>query len=508
MKLSYLKALDTGHQYTLTLSPTTCDLSQATVQEGLEATVSTKANLPPFALSIQKTAVGVYLVNLALESDLAQETPLEVTLTTLSAVSYVPRTFIPSGSLLAIANNIRGAKLFVTGYLAATFPGTVLLHITSALWSLVSFQQFVSYFVYLNIPYPFQVDLFFSFTQAQMWNFVPNPLSNAMRSVLRRFPNQDQNEDMPQKFADKNMSPSFIDNGGSIIGINLELLLFLLIIVLIRKIPIFSQRNILKIIHDKLRWNIILRVFLENGTPLMFAIFIQSRMLNLQNTYGYVVLPIVLFSSLYFVVMLTSMTRLLVQSNKAQLAEESADNTFGTLYEGIALNNEPAKYYYLLILVRGIVITFLVAFVDSLPLLQITVLIIYNIFFVWYMFKCVVFKSRALTIIARSNQILILGAEVAILLLSLKVNSIVYYNTIGWLICGTLFIALILELGYLFVIQILNMKEGCKKAAMFVKKICEYNSKRKQLKNQRQRVRPIQAIDQTMEMNTLQVTNM
>ena len=188
MQVDYVKALDTGHLYQLSLHPGSCDLSQLIVQQNLATTIQTRKNLPPFSFQVYKTGLGLYTMNLTLTDNLLQKTSLDLTLYNLKATSYVPKTFIPSPVLLIVAQYTIGAKLAVSGYLAGTFPGTVLLHMTSALWSLVSFQQFVSYFVFINIEFPFQVKLFFSFTQPQVWDFMPNPLSSLTKKLAQDSP--------------------------------------------------------------------------------------------------------------------------------------------------------------------------------------------------------------------------------------------------------------------------------------------------------------------------------
>ena len=249
-----------------------------------------------------------------------------------------------------------------------------------------------------------------------------------------------------------------MENGGGVIAINMEMMLLLWVLYLLRKVSFFQRNRLIKTMYESLRWNTVIRIFLENGTPLAFAIFLQGRVISLNSAYHYIVLSLMLFSSAYFMIMLVSTAKILSKRTINDLNEEDTEKKYGTLYEGVKLTNDAAKYYYLIILIRGVVITFLVTFVDSLPLMQIVILIFYNIFFVWYIFKSVVFKTRALTIICRANQILILGAEIVILCLAFETSSMLYYNILGWLISGSLLLALVLELGYLGAVQIMNIK--------------------------------------------------
>ena len=493
MQIDYIKALDTGHQYQLSLYPSTCDLTQSFVQQNLAVTAQTKASLPSFSIQIQKTGSGLYLMNLILEDNLLQKATLDVILGSLNAKSYAPKIFIPDAMMLSLAEHAIAVKTTITSTLATTFPGTVLLHLTSALWSLVNFQQFVSYFVFINIEFPFQVKLFFLFTQPQVWDFVPNPLSSLTNKLSQDFPNfnNDDAEESrrPQKFIDEDKTSSFIENGGGIFAINIEILLLFLLLFLLRKIPFFLRRQSIQKVYKNLRWNIIFRLFLENSTPLAFALFLQGRVLSLDNAYHYTVFSLMICSSVYFSIMLVSIIRILSQRTIIDLNNEDTEKKYGTLYEGVKLTDEASKYYYLILLIRGIVVTFLVAFADSLPLLQIVILISYNVFLVWYLFKNVVFKSRALTIICRANQILILVAEIVILCLAFETSSNLYYSVLGWLISDSMFIALILELGYLGVVQVMKIKDVWHGAKRLWRKIGSLNRKRKKVDVQRQSIR-------------------
>ena len=505
--MDYIKALDTGHQYQLSLYPATCDLSESIIRQNLALTDQTKLSLPAFSIHIQKIAPRHYTMNLILKGDLLQKTSLDLTLYNLNATSYVPKIFIPDAMLLALAQYTTGAKLAVTSYLGATFPGTVILHVTSAVWSLVSFQQFVSYFMFINMQYPFQVNLFFTFTQPQGWDFIPNPLASLTKAISHKFPgfinDTLEEKNRPQKFIDEDKSSSFIDNGGAIIALNIEILLVLGLITLLRKIPFLSRNRVIKSIYESLRWNIVIRTFLENGTPLVFAIFLQSRVLSLDGTYHYLVLSLILLSSVYAIITMAFSVKILSKKSIADLKSEAAEKEYGTLYKDIELTNDASKYYYIITLVRGIVINFLVTFVDSLPLMQVVVLIFYNMFFVWYLFKRVVLKSRALIIIYRINQILILGAEIFILCLAFETRYNLYYSILGWMISGSLLSALLLELGYLIVVQVIKIKGVWLKAKQLWKKIRDRNSKKKPKARQLRR-RPVNRRTRVVDVSAIE----
>ena len=68
----------------------------------------------------------------------------------------------------------------------------------------------------------------------------------------------------------------------------------------------------------------------------------------------------------------------LVTKTINELKKKDARDEYGTLYEGIELSQPPSKYYYLLILARGILLVVLIVFLESVPVLQVVPLIIFN----------------------------------------------------------------------------------------------------------------------------------
>ena len=128
----------------------------------------------------------------------------------------------------------------------------------------------------------------------------------------------------------------------------------------------------------------------------------------------------------------------------------------------------------MVLMFRGILLVFLVTFFRNIPTLQIIPLILYNSALVYYLIKKVKFEDRKLDIIIKIKETLILFSEFGLFGIYIKVRSENYYNTIGWLIVGLLLLAVGIELIYMLVLQIYDIKEIVKKFIRLYKEICLY----------------------------------
>jgi len=123
---------------------------------------------------------------------------------------------------------------------------------------------------------------------------------------------------------------------------------------------------------------------------------------------------------------------------------------------------------------RGILLVFLITFFQNIPTFQIVPLIIYNAALVYYTIKKVKFEDKKLDIIIKIKETLILFSEFGLFFLYIKVRSEDYYNIIGWLIVGLLFLAVGIELIYMLVLQIYDIKEIVNKFIKLCKEIRLY----------------------------------
>lgn len=241
-------------------------------------------------------------------------------------------------------------------------------------------------------------------------------------------------------------------------GLGLILLLFASKV--LRRVRLLRIDKLAKKVFDFLKWNAILRGFLESGIPLALSVFLQIRRVSYTSFYTAcsVLMASVGFS--YFFLMLQFALEILSKNNDVELNKKGSKELYGTLYEGISLKKkQKGKYYHLLILIRGVLLMFMIAFFEISPVFQIIPLIFFNIGLIVYLSKLASFEDRHMNTVNKIKESLILMGEFGILMLNFNAKYPEYYSDVGWMIVGCLGGALAVELIYVLVLQIMGIKD-------------------------------------------------
>ena len=463
MSAQYLGATDDGHQYTFQLSPSSCNLDINTVRRYLTIIEDSPGSVGSISFHVTKTSANNYLINLVLSQSVLETASLDLKLSYLAASLTVPKTFLPNDLLKSIATMVPTVKTGFIAILGGSFLGTLALGATASLWSIVNFQQFVGYFLFLNINYPYQTELFLSMLQVSFWDILPNPLAFLTKSLSKDILAEDRVAvtpyDPPSKFVKYNVSSFFVENGGVIIAVNILLLVLLGHIMFLQKHKTLRKNIVIVKFREYFQWNLIGRTFLENGIPLSLAVFLQLRIAIFDKSYLIICFALAVLSLLYISALIIFFSITLARNKNGDLKKKSVRAAYGTLYEGLTLSQKFAKYYNLIILLRGICLVCLVTFLEANPLLQITPLIFFNGGFVLFMLSQVTFKDKKLDFIIKLKEILIFLGEFSMLFLCFELKEESYYQLFGYLIVGFLGAALSIEVIYMVILQVWQIKE-------------------------------------------------
>ena len=481
LKNEYIKQNDETYiyQYELRLLPASCDLDEATVRQYLSPTQESKRFFPPLSFQVNQTqdstGTEYFLLEIQFESAISSDNSLTFALGSLKTDLQVPRT---PGSTQSTADN--EVKATFAAVIGSTLGAALTLGATAALWSIISFQQFIGYFVYLNIQLPPHLIYFLTMFDNVSLEILPNPLA----SLTDRFAelwdslvnNTDKRYQLPNKFTEFCTPTLFVINAGSTFFVCIILMLFPYFFDLLRKSKRLVSIKFIQSLHSSLRWNIPIRVFLESGIPLTFALLIQMRKISYSNVPYGISTVIASLAFIYIGLMINYISQTLRGFKCEDLKEPHVENSIGTLFEGIVLKKEKpsGKYYYLLILFRGMLLVFVDVMADQFPIVQTTVMAVFNTFFVYFVWKVIKFQSRYLNWTNRIKEVLILIAEIFFMTLCYQQNE-KYKNIVGWLIISMLGLTLAMELLFGFYLQILAVRD-------FVKRIREYYKKNKKVK--------------------------
>ena len=461
MKANYVQEITNGHLYVIQLLPSSCDLDLATVQSNLHLTKESQTLPPSFSLQVSsKVQPNLYLVTLTFTSSVVLDTQLGLVLDNLKGVLFVPATLITSLELQKIADSAPLVGNALGGAQGVIAFSTTILGMSGFLWSSINFQQFVLYFKYLQISYPPQVDIFLSVFGYTSWTFLPNPLKpiigrlSADINEIKGNPETSIIYQPPPKFVKDKIPTFFIETGTSILCLNIAALILIALFRLLRKCFALKRIRMLRFAYTSLRWNFILRLFLENGGPLALSTFLQFRKITFKNLYTSLSGALAMISVLYMCVMVQFIITILCKRSNKHLAKKKVMRIYGTLYGEVSLTSSGAKYYHLLIFFRTILITFLTAFLDSMPLIQVVPLIVYNSGLVYYLFTRKIFESFVANVISRLKEIIILSTEVCVFFLCFAYVEEKYFQIFGWMIVLNLCLATLIEVTYLIVTQI------------------------------------------------------
>ena len=445
------------------MTPSSCDLDIEALRWSLQVTESKNPNiLPTFSFTPSKTGTAKYQVDVTFVSKPSEASQLSFTYKYLSAYAKVP---INDEETTTSSEDLKEAtkttKAVIAGVITGGLIAAVAAGATTVLWSIISFQQFVGYFIYINIKIPYHVEFFLSIISASLWDYLPNPLdhmTDEMYADLLKDNGQiPAKYQPPAKFQEYYVIPFFIKNGGTLLITNLILLLILLLVLGLKKIEQLKKNRIFVWMKVALKWTIIARTFLENAIPLSLSILLQLRIMDFDNLYLAFCSGLSIISAILVFTMATFLMRVLEKRDNTHLEKPLIRRIYGTLYEGIQLKGS-AKYYNLIILFRGIGFVCILVLLDASPLIQIIYTIFYNVFLIYYMFKAVALEDFKLNIIVRIKEILILLGEICMLLLSAKVNSEKFYDVVGWIMIGALGSGVLLEAGYMLISQIFSMR--------------------------------------------------
>ena len=306
---------------------------------------------------------------------------------------------------------------------------------------------------------------------------IPNPLASITDRLAELWDslvnNADKKYQLPNKFTEFDTPTLFIINSGSTFFVCLIILLVPFLFDLLRKFKRIQSIKFVQNLHSSLRWNIPIRVFLESGIPLTFALLIQMRKISYSNVpYGISTVTASL-AFIYLVIMINYISQTLRDFKYEDLKNPSVENSIGTLFEGIVLKKDKpsGKYYYLLVLFRGMLLVSVDVLADEFPIVQTTIMMIFNVFFVYFVWTIIKFESRYLNWTNRIKEVLILVVEIFFMTLCYVQNE-KYRNVVGWLITSMLGLTMVMELLFGFYLQALAVRD-------FVKRIREFFRKKK-----------------------------
>jgi len=436
--IKYDRTAKKGHYFQLYLLPEPCDLNEHEVRLNLVISAG-KADFPEFSYLVIKLDDNLYQIELIMETDLVKETDLKVSLYYLTGYMTVPRTFRVTSLVDSLNKATLPVQITMMIIIAISLVGALALKNTEMLWHIIGYMQFIQYLQYINIICPPQVYALTSYFGFSFWSLIPGISNSAVDAPavhdLADIAKDSQiaNWAAPQQFRNQGIESFFLDNGFVNFLISILILILLGVILLLRNSPSFATSPTVIYLKVNLRWKIIIRVFLYSCVPLSLAIFLQLRVMSFSSGYLAASSIFAIMALIYMLVMIVFIVRILYNRPANLLSMQVIINIYGSLYKGLEFNEKgTGKYYYVLIMARGIFLTIFVALAESIPLVQIVGVLYLNISVIIYLLKKARFANKKVNTIIRANEFLMLVIQLCMLCLHFQVNSIVFYQFFGW----------------------------------------------------------------------------
>ncbi len=471
MKIDFLKETATGYQYNLKLSPKKCDLPANYMRDMLNENQDAKEILVDFSFAVTRTATATYLLDLTLGASVLQDTTLKLNFTGLTGTVVVFSKLTSSALAQKLVAAASTAGSVVSVGTVTSLVSILALKSTASVWGFVGFQQLMTYFKYINIPYPYQIQMFFKLGGATDFGNLPNLIdtfTNSSYAVLASDPELLQSQDPPKKFKSNDETSIFIKQGGSLILLNIILLPLLILFYLLKTKTKVGQYKIVTIIENALRWGFVLRSFLTSSLPFIVTIFLQIRTINFEQEYLALSSSLAIFALVYFASMAFFILFLMYTIPAHKFKDEKVKKVYGTLVVNPEIKSPHAKYYYILSLLRNILFAALIVFVETVPLAQILSLVAFNVLFAFYIHKKVRFEHPKETRKTVITETLLIPIGILISLLLVKNQSESYYQIIGWIITGLIAAIFINEIIFIIRVQVETIRKLCEKIKQFL----------------------------------------
>ena len=472
MKVTFLKETATGYEYSLKLSPSKCDLPAYYMEDMLNDNQDAIKYLVDFNFVVTRTAAATYLLDLTLGASVLQETALNLNLTGLTGQVIVFTKLTASSLAQKLVTMAASAGTIVSVGTVTSLVSILALKSTASVWGFVGFQQLMNYLKYINVAYPFQIQMFFKLGGATEFGDLPNlidTLTNSSYTTLASNADLLQTQDPPYKFQSYDESSIFIKQGGSLILFNLLLLPLLILFYLLRTKTKIGQSKILTYIEGTLRWGFVLRSFLTSSLPFIVSIFLQLRTINFQEEYLTLSSSLAIFALVYFVIMTLFILFLICSTPAHKFKEKKIEKVYGTLVVNPEIESSSAKYYDIILLLRNVLFAAMLVFVEAIPLAQILSLVIFNVLFVFYIHKKIRFEHPKETRKTIITEALLIPIGVLISLLLVKNQSENYYEILGWVITGIIAVIFVNEIIFVIQVEIETIKKLWGKARKFLK---------------------------------------
>ena len=431
--------------------------------DNLEMTIPGLVIDQDYTTTIVKTSNGVFEINIniliSLEGRnlfaLLTYSPLQLYLTTQVSI---PRITFISKVVQKAVESVDGASQITFLLFVVSIVGMVVGGGLTSLWTALPESQYTYYLLYLNVAYLHHTQSYLE----SMDNY--NLLAGSHPAKL----DPSWKNGLPAKFFKLNYNPDFYANADMIFVQLVVILSCCLVFTLMLRFVRFPRQffwfhKFLDTLMRWIKWNGLMRQTMTYIIPLSIAANVQlytaifGHKVPLQ-IFSILLAPAILLMIVWF---LTRMFWFISHIPATRFERVMHTKKFGTLWEDLQTGSF-GRYYFWIISIRGFLLAYVVVFIDMYPLIQVGILLFFQIFVVLLFFKGFrirhLFTDKALNFITLIEEFLLLAMKVLILVTEWLKDSAEDSTLIliGWVIilCGVM--TQVLQTGFAIGSQIRN----------------------------------------------------
>jgi len=472
MKVEYVKLLRNGHQIKITVP----GLLSLRAEQDFSYMIPYLTYQTDFdAQSKPPEYKGGFLVDVTFEEDQQDDIPLTINfrenqLTVLMGTIMLPPVKIYSETLIEVVDGV--VTGVVAGAIAVGGAGLFTMTLLGRLgpvFGLLDLLQIITLMVYINALYPIHVEIFFDKVMFTQLDWLPNwtrtSLTDILDSLVEGFEYVIVDQEAPYRFDFKELTASFLANGGQILTFQLLLMLLSVTINVLRKIfygKFQKMAVLLGKIEQLMDINFFIRGYQGLSLPITIAVMIQLYNISTINIINKLSAALCFIGIIYMFIITFYIYKISMTAVKTAKFKElkRLASKFAAVFEGFNLKEKIGAYYYFLVYIKKYLLVYMLAFFQPVPEVQITILLLLYIANCAILFKYRPYLDKMTYIIANMSEIFLLMAHICasfyIYKIIVKPNP---RDIIGWIIIVLLISTIMINLFLIIYIQIKERDE-------------------------------------------------
>ena len=333
-----------------------------------------------------------------------------------------------------------GEDLAVTSIVFMSTTGIASVQgLTPYLSEALAFTQGLSMFNFINMTLPTNVRAFLSAMKPTHFDFLPKVYKdNEEKSTTRLLAGSiGEGFELPSNLRDTTI---YLKSGFMIFVVIMIVYFVVLLLVMTR------VEGKLKWLKDALQWNGILRISIIAFFPLAVYSILQLNNGATSTAAEIASFLLAIVAILYILGLMTWIFFVLRKPTKI-LSSQEYQSRYSTLYSNCNIDESSfARYYNLIMLGRNLVMAIVIAFLSSVPVFQVVLLLVIDIVLMIKIFTTSLFPKKSEKIFTILQQGAVIVTELLLIVFGAVAMDIDSAIALGWLLIAIILLVVIINI--------------------------------------------------------------